>query len=169
MGKSPVVQRTLVMSCPCESLEGASHGTVNLVEPLGQENRPVGSRHIWTQMSQVSNRWCHKCRTVQCPMLREDNTNPKKARHLFSDRALAVEGKAVLSLSCKHYFPLAPHSCAAYWLSNVRGEKPLVSRCPKLLLCSQLFGLNLYIRALGEGASSNSLCSEHSGLAGQRN
>lgn len=152
------------MTCPCETLEGTSHGTVNPVKPLGQENRPVGSRHIWTQMSQVSKGWCHKCRTVQCHMLREDNTNPKEAWHPFSDLVLAIEGKAVLSVSCKHDFPLAPHQLCNDW-----GEKPLVSRCPKLLLCSQLVGLNLYRRALRKGASSDSLCSEHFGLAGQRN
>lgn len=110
-----MAQRSLVMTCPCETLEGTSHGTVNLVEPLGQENRPVGSRHIWTQMSQVSKGWCHKCTTVQCHMLQEDNTNPKEAWHPFSDLVLDVEGKAVLSVSCKHDIPLAPHQLCNDW------------------------------------------------------
>lgn len=49
-------------------------------------------------------------------------------------------------------------SCAAYCLSNVRGEKPLASLCPELLLCGQLVGLYPYTRALGESASSDTLC-----------
>lgn len=48
VNKSPVAQRSLIVSCPCETLEGASHGCGNIVRPRGQENRPGGSRGAWT-------------------------------------------------------------------------------------------------------------------------
>lgn len=41
-------------------------------------------------------------------------------------------------------------SCAAYCSSNVRAKKPLPLLCPELLLCSQLVGLNPYMRPLEE-------------------
>lgn len=136
IGKSPVTCSSLVASGPSETWEGTSHGTSSLVLLLGQKNLNL---HFTSKQGM-------DCKTVQCPMLWRTIIIPRECGIFFSHLALAVEGKR-LAQQCCHWIPkiisLCPcFICTTSCLRSVRGEKPLPSLCPKLLLAISLFTWN---------------------------